>query len=772
MTQDTLAGTRLGHYRLVRRLGGGGMGRVYLAVSPSGRAVAMKILLTELHELPGFSRRFRNEIEAARKVSGAYTAAIVDADPDGTPPWLATEYIAGPSLQDAIEEFGPMAGQDLVRLAAGVAEALAAIHNAGLVHRDLTPANVLLSDNGPRVIDFGISRLIDEQGEAQPSSRILGVPGYMSPERIRGEPTTAAGDVFSLGAVVTFAAQGRSPFGEDLDTVLLDRTLNDLPQLDGVPPQMRGLIAACLDKDPLGRPASAHLARLFGGRSATAWADPLARRIRRDEHDLTATVRDRRLTRRVALIGGAALVTAAVSSVIALADKTAHSSAQRSGKLALAWSSALTRTDMAAATFGTTTVVCTDRLGTSSFDRASGAALWSDAGPRGEADSSDGQRVYSVRSDGRMRALDARTGRQLWVSDSADNPVFQLATPATIVVTAGGHLQGIDAGSGATRWTYSLSREYLGTMGTGAQHLIIYGVTTTSFNGAYAFTVLDLNSGQVRWERDLMDLYAPPTGAVFYALDTDMSLLAFPAASGKPLWSKQTALPSETTASLHYDKSLQLSEGTLFCYPNTAGNASGTGILTAFDPADGRTLWSINPASDAGGYAAANQVVCYLDGSMKAVNGRTGQAMWSAGGDLGLTQLAGAVNGLFLAVAPGNAGLYGWDARTGQQAWHSPVADGSGNWSFLHPPGGLLASRAGRLYSFQSLNEAIGPFSQAHSNPRSLSPGDDERQVRLRTDVAEVARSNADLRVMNDDHGPCAVRRITNGCCLLRIHIA
>jgi eukaryotic-like serine/threonine-protein kinase len=727
MTQDaTLVGTRLGPYRLVRRLGKGGMGRVYLAVSPSGRAVAVKILLTELQELPGFRRRFRDEIEAARKVSGAYTAAVVDADPGGTPPWLATEYIAGPSLRDAIREFGPMAGQDLVRLAAGVAEALAAIHDAGLVHRDLTPMNVLLADNAPRVIDFGISRLVDERGLAQPSTRVLGVPGYMAPERIRGEATTTASDVFSLGAVVTFAAQGRSPFGHAPDAILQQRTLYDPPQLDDVPSQIRELIAACLDKDPRRRPPSDQLAKLFGGSSATAWTDPLARRIRRDEDDLNAALNDRRrLARRVILIGGAALVTTAVSSAsaIVLADGAANSSTRGSNGLALAWSAALARADMAAAAFDATTVVCIDRLGASSFDRTSGAALWSGSNPQGETDSSDGERVYSARNDGRMYALDARTGRQLWVSEIADNPAFQLATPTTIVVSAsaGELVAGIAVDNGATRWTYSPSGQYLGALGARAQQLVIYGLDTVSGSVENVFTVLDLDSGRVQWTRELTALCAPPSGKVLYALDTDLNLLALQASSGTPLWSKPTALPSETTVSLDYLGSLQLTAGTLLCYPGTEGNLSGTGVLTAFDPQDGRTLWSVNPSSDTGGYAVTDQVICYLDGSMNAVDGLTGEAMWSAGGDLGITQLAGAVNGLFLATAPG--GLYGWNAKTGQQVWHYPVAGGSGRWSFLNPADGLLASQAGRLYSFRSLLVWVGKgISHRTSGPVPANP--------------------------------------------------
>lgn len=701
MTQEaTLTGTHLGPYRLVRRLRKGGMGRVYLAVSPSGRAVAIKALLAEVDEFPNFRRRFQNEIKAARKVSGAFTAAIVDADPEATPPWLATEFIAGPSLQDAVENFGTMTGQDLILLAAGVAEALAAIHDVGLIHRDLTPSNILLGESGPRVIDFGISRLVDEQGQAQPSSRILGLPGYMSPERIRGEATDASSDVFSLGAVIAFASQGHSPFGEAPDPVLLERTLNDPPQLGGVPPLIRGLIEDCLDKNPQRRPPSQNLARLLGRAPSALWAKPLARRIRQDRNQLTAALSDRRLSRRALLTGGAALVTAAAATTIVIAEKNG-SSVQGPGTLTLAWSATLANASMTATAFDTTTVVCAGRLGTSSFDRTNGRALWSSANPRGETDSSDGQRVYAVRSNGRMYALDARTGRQLWVSGSADQPEFQLATPTTIILKAGGRLLGLASDSGATRWTYSLNNDYLGTKGTGAGQLIIYSVDTSNFNGASTFTVLDLDTGSVRWTRPLMALYAPPSGTTFYAIDTAMNLLALRASDGKTLWSKPTTLPSETTVSLLYDSSLGLSQGTLFCYPDTSGNESGTGILTAFDPTDGGTFWSVNPTTDAGGYATADQVVCYLDGSMKTVDGRTGKALWSAGGGLGLTQLAGTANGMFLAAAPGN-GLYGWDMRTGQETWHYPVAGGSGRWSFLQPSGGLLASYAGRLYSFRA----------------------------------------------------------------------
>jgi len=249
---------RIGPYWLEGRLGSGGMGRVYLGRSPGGRNVAIKVIRAELAENADFRARFAREASAARKVSGIFTAPVVDADLDGPVPWLATSYIAGPSLSDAIAERGPMPAALVLRLAAGLAEGLAAIHTAGVVHRDLKPANVLLAEDGPRLIDFGISRSMDTVSLTR-TGMVVGSPGFMSPEQAEGRPVGPASDVFSLGAVLTFAATGEGPFGEGSTVALLYRVVTSEPHTQAVPAEIRPVIEHCLAKDPRQRPTAAQL---------------------------------------------------------------------------------------------------------------------------------------------------------------------------------------------------------------------------------------------------------------------------------------------------------------------------------------------------------------------------------------------------------------------------------------------------------------------------------------------------------------------------------
>ena len=206
---------RVGPYRVLRRLGKGGMGHVYLARSPGGRAVAIKVVRPELAEQRGFRVRFAREVAAARGVSGIFTAAVVDADPDAELPWMATAYVEGPSLADAVEENGPLPPEAVLSLAAGLAEGVQAIHRAGLVHRDLKPSNVLLARDGPRVIDFGISWARGEQhgDRLTDAGMVVGSPGFLSPEQAMGREVGPASDVFSLGAVLTYAATGTGRSG-------------------------------------------------------------------------------------------------------------------------------------------------------------------------------------------------------------------------------------------------------------------------------------------------------------------------------------------------------------------------------------------------------------------------------------------------------------------------------------------------------------------------------------------------------------------------------
>jgi serine/threonine protein kinase len=261
----------IGPYRLLHELGSGAMGRVYLAATPGGRDVAVKVVHPELAARPEFRARFAQEVAAARAVSGAYTAPVVDADPQAPLPWLATAYVAGPSLLDAVDRYGPMAEPDLRRLALGLIEAVKAIHAAGVIHRDLKPGNVMLSDDGPRVIDFGISRAL-EGVPALLHNPVLGTPGYLSPEQARQDTTLGpASDVFSLGAVLCFAATGRGPFDQGAAEGLTYRVIHEQPELSAVPVRLLGLVEACLRKIPSGARSSTICRASSISRSLKRW---------------------------------------------------------------------------------------------------------------------------------------------------------------------------------------------------------------------------------------------------------------------------------------------------------------------------------------------------------------------------------------------------------------------------------------------------------------------------------------------------------------------
>jgi tRNA A-37 threonylcarbamoyl transferase component Bud32 len=275
----------VGEFQLHARLGSGGMGRVYLGYSRAGRAVAVKVIHPELARDPEFRQRFSREVAAARAVSGMYTAPVVAAGLDADPPWLATAYVPGPSLYDVVGRHGPLPEVATWRLAAGLAEALGAVHACGLVHRDLKPANVLLAPDGPHVIDFGISRAFDGTSVTA-TGAVVGTPGYMSPEQAEGAQAGPASDVFSLGCLLAYAATGNAPFGTGSAASVLYRVVTAQPDLTGVPSRLRDVITACLAKDPARRPGLAALGAMIaqaGPAVATSptsfWPEPVARVI-------------------------------------------------------------------------------------------------------------------------------------------------------------------------------------------------------------------------------------------------------------------------------------------------------------------------------------------------------------------------------------------------------------------------------------------------------------------------------------------------------------
>jgi len=264
------------------------MGAVYLAFSPASRAVALKIIHPQFAQDEEFRRRFRREVAAAQTVSGAYTAPVVGAGPDDDPPWLATAYVAGPSLAQAVELLGPLPDDAVWKLAGGLAEALQDVHRKGIVHRDLKPGNVLLAPDGPRLIDFGIARATDGTSLTA-SGLIFGTPAFMSPEQAEGRPAGPPSDVFSMGSVIAFAASGSSPFGGGDPLPVALRVANDEPDLSAVPAAFGKLVASCLAKDPAKRPSlDALIGAITAGLASSSradstthfWPDPVAELVR------------------------------------------------------------------------------------------------------------------------------------------------------------------------------------------------------------------------------------------------------------------------------------------------------------------------------------------------------------------------------------------------------------------------------------------------------------------------------------------------------------
>ncbi|MFB7321740.1 protein kinase [Streptomyces sp. NPDC056190] len=266
---------RIGAYRLLARLGAGGMGQVFLARSDRGRTVAVKLVRPELAQQEEFRARFRQEVRAARQVGGYWTAPVLDADTEAAVPWVATGYVAGPSLQQVVgHDHGPLPERSVRILAAGLAGALKDIHAAGLIHRDLKPSNVLVTIDGPRVIDFGIARALETvtDGGLTRTGALVGSPGFMAPEQVRGDRVTTACDVFCLGSVIAYAATGALPFGGADSGVhaLMYRIAEKEPDLEALPEGIADLVRACLKKDPAARPTVDQIVQRTGAEDTIA----------------------------------------------------------------------------------------------------------------------------------------------------------------------------------------------------------------------------------------------------------------------------------------------------------------------------------------------------------------------------------------------------------------------------------------------------------------------------------------------------------------------
>ncbi|MEV6908834.1 serine/threonine-protein kinase [Amycolatopsis sp. NPDC051071] len=315
----------VGRYRVFAALGEGGMGRVLLGVSSDGRLVAIKQVHPGFAHDPGFRERFRREVETSRLVSGAYTAPVMDADPHAPTPWLASVFVPGPSLSEAVAAGGPLPAGSLRHLAAGLALALGDIHRAGLIHRDLKPSNVILAGDGPRVIDFGIARAVEGDSELTHTGAVLGSPGFMSPEQAEGKPLTSASDMFSFGALLVMAATGTNPFTGTSTPHTLYNVVHVQPDLRHLAPELRRIVEPCLAKNPADRPTPAWVLERLGPipPMTSPWPPAVARLIETQQTEVRRLLSPPKRSRRGLYAGlAAAAVVLLVGGVVAAVSLT------------------------------------------------------------------------------------------------------------------------------------------------------------------------------------------------------------------------------------------------------------------------------------------------------------------------------------------------------------------------------------------------------------------------------------------------------------------
>ncbi|MEV7993658.1 serine/threonine-protein kinase [Streptomyces sp. NPDC086077] len=536
-----------GQYLLEAQLGSGGMGVVHLARSASGLRLAVKVVHAEFAQDPEFRGRFRQEVGAARRVSGAFTAPVVDADPDAGRPWMATLYIPGPTLSEYVKRNGALPTARLRQLMAGLAEALRDIHRAGVVHRDLKPSNVLLAEDGPKVIDFGISRPSDSELRTE-TGKLIGTPPFMAPEQFRRPRDVGpAADVFALGSVIVHAATGSGPFDSDSPYLVAYQVVHEEADLTGVPRELAPLVARCLAKEPEDRPTPDELMaelrslsasydtqafipeqrtgeQLFepGGdelpthrRGAPAVLDGTRKKPKKQgkANEAQARASWRRWVMGVAA-GAAVLALGAGAVVLAGTGETEASGAREQGHRFRAWERELSArgaeaSGMPQCTYGGSALYCT-RPGVlaAAVDPLAGDVKWARPGPGGHADGNVQPPVLAggllhVVSEGsrRLAALDPATGTTVWSQDIARYDGRIAHVGGTVLLTGpDSTVTALDAATGERKWRHQVA-------GLAQPVFQSYGgrvAYAVDADGAGTrVTAVDPETGDVRWQRRL-----------------------------------------------------------------------------------------------------------------------------------------------------------------------------------------------------------------------------------------------------------------------------
>ncbi|MFF5105741.1 PQQ-binding-like beta-propeller repeat protein [Streptomyces sp. NPDC000134] len=554
-----------GHYRLESCLGSGGMGVVHLARSTSGMRLAVKVVHAEFARDPEFRGRFRQEVAAARRVSGAFTAPVVDADPDAGRPWMATTFIAGPTLAEQVKRNGPLDTGQLRRLMAGLAEALRDIHRVGVVHRDLKPSNVLLAEDGPKVIDFGISRPADSELRTE-TGKLIGTPPFMAPEQFRRPREVGpAADVFALGSVTVHAATGRGPFDSDSPYVVAYQVVHDEPDLTGVPEPLAGLVRRCLAKAPEDRPTPDELMRELRSVAASydtqafipaqrAGGAPVGREAREADgggeswagpepvfepdprpaagphrssapwsapdpqpEPAVASRPGRGPGRRVRLAAGALglAVCAALVSFTAFGGEGEAPRKASSGGVPGPWTArpVSARGGVPQCAHGARALLCAQPGVVFALDPADGELRWR----RSVAtDSVGGPPVLSGGlvqpfPDGgpRLEGRSPATGERVWERGGSGSRSIRYAGDTLLLVGADGTVTGVDSASGRTAWTKSAAVPVDAALDSFPGDPLAYATAPAPDGSGTRVTALDPGTGEVRWSARLAGTLRP-----------------------------------------------------------------------------------------------------------------------------------------------------------------------------------------------------------------------------------------------------------------------
>ncbi|OLT21209.1 hypothetical protein BJF79_15570 [Actinomadura sp. CNU-125] len=697
---------RIGRYRLLRRLGEGGMGVVYLGASPAGRAVAVKVVRPELAGDPEFRARFRAEVDAARKVGGAFTGPVVEAEPDGTVPWLAIAYVNGLSLKETVERYGPMPEPLLRTLGAGLGEALVAIHEAGLLHRDLKPANILLAKDGPKVIDFGISKAADT-ATLTAEGRFIGSPGYMSPEQIRGARLTPAADVFAYGAVLAFAATGRPPFGKGAVPAIVHRTLHEEPDLHGVPASLVRLVTACLGRDPDRRPPAKLLPSLLAAEPvAPGWLPgDMGDELRQREDTLVLDMRTlvRARTRRRLLVGGAAAVgLAAIGGGTAAAlAVTRPGTRRRLAPPKPLWRTEIEERDDIDLAVRRRSIIVIAR-GTFADDLrgyslGTGRQTWSEtgrlvAGP---------ELVYTTAgSGGAVVATDDAHTVKWTYEPPAKYRYPELAAPSNGLLALVGDrtVIGLNPATGGLLWTRERPHaSSLAPQGVQGRTLLVVAFEE---EGANRHLALDITTGEVRWSKPLDNtLLMPRDGDLFFVGSSRTTLDALSTGTGRKVWSADLPDAARDADGMLLPN-VRVADGLLYVPGPT---------IYALDESTGRRRWTYTPSSPGGrtrGFLVNGDRVHIMDGPrLVALDARTGGRVWSADAPVSDGAPLVAAGGLICTGVADTAdpGLYAWDAETGRLVWNHPVSTPASTEPWVFDSAGpiLAAAHGTALHAFR-----------------------------------------------------------------------